>query len=258
MNRHRAAIIRCGKMLAFAAAILVTTKLTLAFGTVANPSTAAFSFLIIVLLSAFFGDLVVAVSTSIVATLCFDYFYLPPVGTFTITAFPDWISLAAFLVASVVISRLAAAAAENRENASIRKVTLAGLKEFGEWLLSMPQDQLTLTGIAREALHIFSLEYCSIHVYAEGKWNHFSGTAATDISQEIEKRLQAVQDHPSDLMELADEDMLGVQFARINKGKETLALLAVKSEALPPESIAAISYMIGVHLGMALKSNQLP
>ena len=105
MTKHRDNLIRFGKMLGFTAAILVTTKLTLVFGGLANASTTAFSFLIIVLLSAFFGDLLVAITTSIVATLCFDYFYLPPVGTFYIAAFSDWISLAAFLLALCIISR---------------------------------------------------------------------------------------------------------------------------------------------------------
>jgi two-component system, OmpR family, sensor histidine kinase KdpD len=247
-KEHRVALIRFGKMLCFAAAILVATKLTLAFGTLTNASTAAFIFLVIVLLSAFFGDLSVAVTTSVVATLCFDYFYLPPFGTFNITAFSDWISLAAFLLASVIISHLAAAAAENRSDAGALTKTLAQLTEFGEWLLSMPQDQITLTEIATKALDLFSLEYCSIHVYGEGKWRHFTGTASTDISRQIENRMQAFQDHPSGVMELADEDMLGVQFMKIATGTTALALLAVKSRALSTDAIGAIAYMIGTHI----------
>jgi len=110
---HRFTLIRLGKILAFAGVILVTTKLTLEFGALASAPTAAFSFLIIVVLSAFFGDLLVAIITSIVATLCFDYFYLPPAGTFNITAPSDWIALAAFLLTSVIISRLTASAADH-------------------------------------------------------------------------------------------------------------------------------------------------
>ncbi len=251
-TKQRDNLVRFGKMLGFAAAILVATKLTFHYGTLTNSSTAAFGFLIIVLLSAFFGDLFVAVSTSLVATLCFDYFYLLPVGKFTIAAFSDWISLAAFLAASVIISRLAASAAENRRKASILNKALAQLKEFGEWLLSMPHHGLTLTGIAQKALAVFSLEYCSIHVYGEGKWQHFTGAAATDIPAEIENRLKFFQDHSRELMELADEDMLGVRYVRISKGTATLALLAVKSETLPCEALGTIAYMIGVQLSVIM------
>jgi K+-sensing histidine kinase KdpD len=252
MIKYRVNLMRFGKMLGFAGAILGTTKLTLEFGGFANTSTAAFSFLIVVLLSAFFGDILVAISTSLVATLCFDYFYLPPVGAFNIAAFPDWISLAAFLLASGIISRLTASAAENKRKANVLNKALVQMKDFGEWLLSVPQIQLTLTGIAQKALTIFSLEYCSIHVYGEGKWQHFTGTAANKISEEIENRLRLFQDHSRNLMELADEDVLGVRYVQISKGPSTLALLAVKSETLPAEAAGTLAYMIGVQLSMIM------
>ena len=252
--KHRAMLLRFGKLLLFIAAILITTKLTLEFGRLTTTATTAFSFLIIVLLSAFFGDLLVAIITSIVAALCFDYFYLPPYGTFNINAFSDWISLATFLLASVVISHLTASAAENKAKVNVLNKTMVQLKEFGAWLLSMPHDQLTLSKIAAEALNIFSLEYCSIHVYGEGKWQHFSGAASPpDFSQEIENRLKVYQDHPRNLMELAEEDMLGVRYMQINKGKTQLALLAVKSRTLPTIAIGSIAYMIGIRLGRIME-----
>ena len=123
------------------------------------------------------------------------------------------------------------------------------MKEFGEWLLSVPQNQLTLTGIAQKVLTIFSLEYCSIHVYGEGKWQHFSGTAANEISKEIENQLMVFHDHSRNLIEMADENILGVRYVQISKGPSTLALLAVKSETLPAEAAGTIAYMIGVQLG---------
>jgi two-component system, OmpR family, sensor histidine kinase KdpD len=251
--KHRAAFIQCGKIFAFGAAILCMTKLTLSFGALTSSSTAAFIFLIIVLLSAFFGDLLVAIITSLVATLCFDYFYLPPVGTINITVFSDWISLFAFLLASVIISHLTASAAENKVKANVLTKTLVQLKIFGERLLSMPKDQLTLSGIAKETLNIFSMEYCSIHVYGEGKWQHYSGSASTGISLMIENRVNSFSHHPTDLMELADENMLGVQYMQIKKGMTTQALLVVKSKTLPADALGTIANMIGVRLSTIMK-----
>ena len=210
-NSYRATLVRCGLILAFATAILCITWLTLAFDQITNGPTAAFSFLIVVLLSAFFGDLAVTITTSVVATLCFNYFYLPPVGTFHIYAFPDWISLAAFLLIAVAISGLTSSAARNTARANALDKSLSQLKELGEWLLSMADDKLTLTGIAEEALRIFSLEYCSIHIYGEGKWQTFTGAAASDASREFEQVLM-LKDHPTNLMEIVDENMLGVRY----------------------------------------------
>ena len=246
--RNQTTLIKIGKILLFSALILSVTQLIRAFAAISSPSTAAFIFLIIVLLSAFFGDLLVAIITSIVATLCFDYFFLPPFGTFNIAAYPDWISLVAFLVTSVIISHLTASAAENATNVKELKKAMEQLKEFAELLLATPYEQLTLSGIATEALRIFSLEYCSIHVYREGKWDHFTGTAESSISDEVKNRLKLVQDHPTQLMDFADESLLGVQYMQINKGITPVALLAIKSSTLPSEAIETMAYIIGIRL----------
>lgn len=245
---HRFTLIKLGKILAFAGAILATTALTQEFGTLNSAPTAAFSFLILVVLSAFFADLLVAITTSIVATLCFDYFYLPPFGTFNITALSDWISLAAFLLASVIISRLTASAAEHAAKAKLMNETLLQLKEFGEWLSSLPHDQLTLSRIAQEALRVFALEYCSIHVYGEGKWQHFTGAAAANLSQEVETRLNLAQDHPTDFLEFTSENDLGVEYVQINKGTSPSGWLVVKGRNLPGNAIGILASMIGVRL----------
>jgi two-component system sensor histidine kinase KdpD len=253
INRNKVTFIKIGKLLVFCALILSTTKLIHVFAALSTPSTAAFSFLIIVLLSAFFGDLLVAMITSIVATLCFDYFFLPPFGTFHIAAYSDWISLTAFLVASVIISHLTASAAKNATNAKELKKAMEQLEEFAKLLLDTPYDQLTLSGIAIKALRIFSLEYCSIHVYNEGKWDHFTGTAETSISEEVKNRLKLVQDHPTQLIDFAEESLLGVRYMQINKGASPVALLAIKSSTLPSEAIGTIAYMIGVRLNTITK-----
>ena len=249
---HRATLVRAAQMLGFAGAVFAATWLTREYGEITSASTAAFSFLIIVLVAAYFGDLLVAIVTSLVAALCYDYFYLPPYGTFNITAFSDWISLAAFLLASVIISRLTASAAENGRRAHALQAALEQIKGFGEWLLSMPDEQLTLSGIANEAMRRFSLEYCSIHVYGEGKWQHSTGSAASVVSQNIEQQLMVSQDHTRNLQELADENLLGVQYIQIKSGALPLALLAVKSCTLPADAMGAIAYMIGIRVGVIM------
>jgi K+-sensing histidine kinase KdpD len=254
LSNHQTILKRFGVFLASSAAIFCTTTLTLKFGTTSSASTVAFVFLIIVLLSAYFGTILVAVIVSVEATLCFDYFYLPPLGTFTIAAFSDWISLAAFLLASVIISRLTASAAENTAKANNLDAALLQLKEFGTRLVSIPIDQITLSKIAEEALRIFSMEYCSIHVFGEGKWQHFTGAASSDISRKIENNLSIHQDHKADVMQIVDENMLGVRYVNINIGAEPQALLVVKSKTLSTNTIGIIAYMAGIRILEIMKN----
>ncbi len=250
---NQATLVRIGKILLFSALILGVTQIIRAFAAISTPSTAAFIFLIIVLLSAFFGDLLIAIIASMVATLCFDYFFLPPFGTFHIAAYSDWISLIAFLVTSAIISHLTASAAEHAAEVRELKKAMEQLKEFAELLLTTPYEQLTLSGIATEALRIFSLEYCSIHVYREGNWDDFTGTAESSISEGVKNRLTLVKDHPTQLIDFADESLLGVQYIHINKGRSPIALLAIKSSTLSPEAIGVMAYIIGVRLNTMTK-----
>jgi len=247
-KRLQRQLIRILKIFLFTLAVVIITNLTQNFGILTSAPTAAFCFLIVVLLSAFFGDIYVAVITSLIATLCFDYFYLPPKGTLNITAFADWISLGAFLLTSVIISHLTASAAENKTKAVLLDKTLLQFNEFGEWLISQQLEELTLTGISDKAVKIFSLDYCSIHVFGEGKWQHFTGSASPHLLENVKTELNNIQDHYTNLLELAVENSSGVIYKQINKNAAPLVFLAVKSKTLTFDAIGTIAYMIGIRL----------
>jgi hypothetical protein len=113
----------------------------------------------------------------------------------------------------------------------------------------MADDRLSLATIAKEALSIFTLEYCSVHIYGEGKWNHLSGTVTEDLSKEIEiKGAKFLQDHATNIMEFADESILGVKYGQVKIGGIPYALIAVKCATLPPPVIDIITLMISSRL----------
>lgn len=72
-----------------------------------NANTVGFIFLIAVLLGSLRGGLLIGMVSSILATLCYNYFFFAPVQTFTIQDPANWVALAAFLITSVAVSRLA-------------------------------------------------------------------------------------------------------------------------------------------------------
>lgn len=72
----------------------------------ANAATAGFAYLVIVLFAATRWGLTEAISGSIVAVMCFNFFFLPPLGTFTIADPGNWVALFALLVTSITASRL--------------------------------------------------------------------------------------------------------------------------------------------------------
>ena len=74
-----------------------------------NPTTIALVFLLGVLGISTFWGLRQAVFMAVIATLAFNYFFLPPVGTFTIAEPQNWVALFAFLITAVTASELSGA-----------------------------------------------------------------------------------------------------------------------------------------------------
>src|SRR4051794_23723774 len=95
-----------------------------------NPNTVGFAFLIVVLVSAMRGGLLVGTFASIVATLSYNFFFFPPLYTFTIHDSSNWIALGAFLVTSVIVSRLVIAARIQAESAEQRRTELESLYDL--------------------------------------------------------------------------------------------------------------------------------
>ena len=71
-----------------------------------NPSTVGFTFLLAVLLVSANWGLRYAIVTSILATVAYNFFFLPPLLRLTIADPQNWIALSAFLVTAVLASQL--------------------------------------------------------------------------------------------------------------------------------------------------------
>jgi len=75
-----------------------------------SPTIAALALLLAVLGVAAFGRIWMATAAAVAATLALNFFFLPPLGTFTISDLQNWVALFVFLVVAIVGSQLSAAA----------------------------------------------------------------------------------------------------------------------------------------------------
>src|ERR1700730_15334424 len=137
--------LRCG---AAAAAIGV---ISLAFKTIlqVNQTTVALSFLLVVLLISANWGLRCAVFTPLIAALAFNYYFLPPVGTFTIQDPQNWVAFFAFLATSVIASQLSERARRETRNANDRRREVERLYAFSQQLLSNDNLAELLNSIPR-------------------------------------------------------------------------------------------------------------
>src|SRR5579864_6422865 len=100
-----------------------------------NHTTVALSFLLAILYVSSVWGLSVSIYTSMLATVAFNYFFLPPVGKFTISDPQNWVALAAFLITSITASRLSDRAREETRDANRRRREVERLYAFTQQLL---------------------------------------------------------------------------------------------------------------------------
>ncbi len=154
---------------AIAAAVVVYVQ----WFDVSNVATVSTTFLLIVLVVAATSRLWVAVVTSVVAMLCFNFFFLPPVGTLTIADPQNWVALFALLAVSLVASHLSTEARMRTEEALIRRDELARLFDLSRDVLVITDSREAISTLARAITRRFDLEYVAIALPRANQWEVF-------------------------------------------------------------------------------------
>ena len=104
-----------------ALSVSVLTLILKIIGSHVNAATVSLALLLNVLFVATRWGSLPALLASILAMLCFNFFFLPPFGTFTIAATDNWIALLAFLITAVTAGQLSARAKRRAEEAELGK-----------------------------------------------------------------------------------------------------------------------------------------
>lgn len=117
-----------GYLLAAAAIAGLTAALKLLGGRV-NSTTVALALLLAVLLIAARMESGPALVASVLAMLCFNFFFLPPFGTLHIADPENWVALSAFLLTAVIAGQLATRARHRAEEAEAGRLEIERLYE---------------------------------------------------------------------------------------------------------------------------------
>jgi K+-sensing histidine kinase KdpD len=115
-----------GYFAAFFGIAAVTGVLKL-FGGRINSTTVALALLLVVLFVATAWGSRPAIVASLLGVVCFNFFYLPPIGKFTIDAPDNWIALVAFLVTAVTAGHLSARAKRQAKEANASRLEVERL-----------------------------------------------------------------------------------------------------------------------------------
>ncbi|RPJ74050.1 MAG: DUF4118 domain-containing protein, partial [Acidobacteria bacterium] len=164
------------------AALGAVAAVTLVYGRwlhVSNPATVSTTYLLVVLLVATRSRFWIAAVTSLAAMLCFNYFFLPPVGTLTIADPPNWVALLVFLAVSLVASNLSAVARARTTEAVSRRDELARLFDLSRDVLLMTESREAMAMLARAIARRFDLAHVAIAMPPPPEWTFFEGGSAS-------------------------------------------------------------------------------
>src|SRR6202047_5393437 len=127
-----------GRAFGFAVSLAIVAGLTLFYHHAlhVNQTTIALTFLLAILAVSAVWGMAVSVFMSVVAVLAINYFFLPPVGTFTIADPQNWVALLAFLVTSIMGSQLSARIRKEADEAHQRGREIERLYRFRQKLLA--------------------------------------------------------------------------------------------------------------------------
>ena len=126
---------------------------------IANPVIIALTFLLVILLVAAASRFWVAATASVVAMLAFNFFFLPPVGTFYLADPQNWVVLVVFLALSLVASNLSTAARARAREAVDRQRELACLFDLSRDVLLTTDSGEAITELPRFIARRFALEF---------------------------------------------------------------------------------------------------
>ena len=233
----------------------LTLRLLLALGLVAtitfvffrlihvNATTVGFFYLVAILVIATVGGLLEATASSVVAMLCFNFFFFPPVGTFTVADPQNWVALFAFLTTALTASQLSARLKRQRREALDRQREMERLYALSRAILLTDISQPTAKQIAHQISHAFE---CSAVALYDRKSSEVY-VSGPETFPNIDAKLRESAIRSSVIREDADEILI----TPIRLGGEPIGSLAVRHAFMSDAALQSVLSLVAVGLEKA-------
>jgi two-component system sensor histidine kinase KdpD len=208
-----------------------------------NPTTIALAFVLSILAISASWGVREAVFMSVVATLAFDYFSLPPIGTLSIADPQNWIALFTFLVTAVAVSELSARARRGARSAIERRRELERLYAFSQLLLSSDNPAELLNLIPRYIVESFGIRSAAISLSSRADVYRSGPTIDGLESQDLQLVCLRGEPRFDAVRELA--------FMPLRMGIRVVGCMGVAGSALSRQTLEAIGSLVAIAIERA-------
>src|SRR5688572_17198841 len=101
--------------------VLLVTAAFLPFREHLNPTEVALTLLLVVLFAATLFGSTSGLAASVFGILCFNFFFLPPYGTLTISDPENWVAFGAFVITALIAGQISGYARRRAEESEARQ-----------------------------------------------------------------------------------------------------------------------------------------
>lgn len=214
-----------------------------------NQTTVALSFLLAILAVSAVWGMVVSAFMSVVATVAFNYFFLPPLGTLTIADPQNWVALFAFLVTSITGSQFSTRIRKEAMEAHQRRREVERLYRFSRQLLGEGNVIQLMNAIPDYIVESFEAGATELFLPQKDKF-YRSGFGAAHLDEEKMKTAFL-----RDEMTLDGEH--AEYFIPVRMGVRPIASLGISGAPLSKQSVEAIGSMVAIAIERARAVEQL-
>jgi len=229
-------------LLHLAAVLAIIAAITFLCGRLipVNATTAGFAYLIAILGIATVWGFLEALSASLLAVFCFNFFFLPPIGTFNIADPQNWVALLAFLAAAIIASQLSARAKQRTREAEARRLEMERLYALSRAILLTDPKQAAARQIVQQIAQIFDCLAVALYDRNTGEVHR----AGPEDRPAIEDRLRQVALEGT---VFADESA-GTTVTAIRLGGQPIGSLAIRGASLPDAALQALANLVAIGL----------
>jgi two-component system sensor histidine kinase KdpD len=208
-----------------------------------NSTTVALSLLLAVLgISAWWG-LAAATVASLAAMLGLNYYFLPPVRTFTIQDPENWVALAAFLVTAVTASQLAERARRRAAEAEARRVESERLYDLVQAMMLRGSPASTVREFVHNVVRVFGCSGAAFY-YRPTQEIVRSGSETKEVSDHDLMAAAEVED-------VSIDSERGIATSPVRFGGRPMGSMALVGSPPSPHIVRAIVNLVALTIEKA-------
>lgn len=208
-----------------------------------NATTAGFAYLVAILFGATRWSLVEATAASVVAVLCFNYYFLPPIGTFRIADPQNWVAFFALLITSITASRLSTRIRRQAIEAQDRQREMERLYALSRSILLIDSAQSVPRQVVNQVAQTFEAAAVVLYVHSTGEVfragrEDFSGT---------EEQLRLAASQGTQVHEPGDRTWI----TAVRLGAQPVGSLGISGVDLSDSAVQSLTNLVAIGLERA-------